>query len=162
MNAALIESLHKTFIDYLKKKKMKLTAEREAIFNKVCNFRELFTLEVIWQELDKENFHVSRASVYNTINLLMEANIVVCHQFTNSLVKYELCCVAEGFIYIICNECGTVRKLQDEKLTQCCTAVKTPKFTREYYALYFYGLCSKCKYRLATAHLKEDKQDTNK
>jgi Fur family ferric uptake transcriptional regulator len=162
MTAARIESLHKAFTDYLKAQKMKLTTERGAIFNKVCHFRELFTLEVIWQELDKENFHVSRASVYNTIKLLMEANIVVCHQFTNSLVKYELSCVAEGFIYIVCNECGTVRKLQDDKLTKSCADVKTTKFTREYYALYFYGVCSKCKYRMTTSRLKDYKQDTNK
>ncbi|MDR3252619.1 MAG: transcriptional repressor [Tannerella sp.] len=156
METAQIESLHKVFTDYLKKKKQRLTTEREAIFNKVCNFMELFTLEVIWQELDKENFHVSRASVYNTIKLMMDAKIVVCHQFTNSLFKYELSCVSEGFIYIICNECETVSKLQDEKLTRYCAAVKTPKFTREYYALYFHGLCSKCKYRLATAHLRQN------
>jgi len=151
------DELKKLFSDYLKAKNLRCTTERNAIFAKVCMTNEPFALDTIWQQLEDENFHVSRASVYNTMELLLDANIIVRHQFACSIIKYELKCISDGHIYLICNECGTVRKVRDEKLTKYFTGYKIPKFTTEYYSLYFNGICSKCKYRLANKELKRKK-----
>jgi len=150
-----VNTLQKLFSDYLKSKKLRHTAEREAIFTVVCDTNDPFTPESIYQQMESINFRVSRASVYNTIELLLNAKIVVRHQFTSSIVQYELKCLAENHDHVICTYCGTVNKIKNEKIS--FSGHKTPKFTPEYHTLYIYGMCSKCKYRLTREKVKTNK-----
>jgi len=143
------DTLHNLFSNYLKNKKLRNTAERTAIYKAICQTKEPFTLEMIRQQLEDANFHVSRASVYNTIELLLDANLVVRQQFTSAIVQYELKHIAEQFNNVICTSCGTVRKIKNDKLKQLLSDYKIPKFTMEHYSLQFYGICSKCKFRIA-------------
>ena len=135
------------FSNYLKNKRLRNTAERNAICSAVCRTKEPFTFEKIWQQLENEKFHVSRASVYNTMELLLDANIVVRRQFSSTLVQYELKYIAEQYIHAFCTQCDTVRKIKNDKLNNLFADYKTPKFTMEHYSLHFYGICSKCKYK---------------
>ncbi|MDR2680812.1 MAG: transcriptional repressor [Tannerella sp.] len=142
------------FSEYLKDKHLRHTAERDAIFEKICQTKYLFTLDTIWKQLECDNFRVSRASIYNTIELLLDAKIVVRHQFTSTNVQYELKCIAEQHHYIVCTSCGAISEMKNGKLNGHFSNYKIPRFTPEYYTLYFYGLCSKCRYKLL--HNKEN------
>ncbi|MDR0698382.1 MAG: transcriptional repressor [Tannerella sp.] len=137
----------KLFSEYLKNRKLRHTAERDAIFARICQTKYLFTLDMIWRQLEDDNFHVSRASIYNTIELLLDAKIVVRHQFTSTITQYELKHIAEQHHYSICTSCGAICEIQNEKINNHFSTYKIPRFTAEYYALYFYGICSKCKYK---------------
>ena len=106
--------LQKSFFDYLKNKKLRNTAEREAIFSIVCQTKDPFTLEMIGQQLES-NFPVSRASIYNTIELLLDAKIVVRHQFANTNLQYELKYIADQYNHVICTYCGSVRKIKNDR-----------------------------------------------
>ena len=153
------DTLQILFSNYLKNKRLRNTAERNAICSTVCQTNNPFSLEVIWQQLEDKKFHVSRASVYNTMELLLDANIVVRHQFTSTLVQYELKYIAEQYIHVVCTHCGTVRKIKNEKMNKLFSGYKIPKFTLEHYALHFYGICSKCKFRISQkeAQIKKHK-----
>ena len=152
------DTLLKSFSDYLKNKKLRSTAERDAIFSIVCHTKDLFTLEMIGQQLEETNFRVSRASVYNTIELLLDAKIVVRHQFTGTNVQYELKHIADQYNHLICTYCGAVRKIKNGKMNGFISDYKIPKFTTEYYSLFFYGICSKCKYRITQETIKANKK----
>ena len=141
------DTLQKIFSEYLKNRKLRNTVERSTIFATVCQTKDLFTLEMVGQRLEEKKFHVSRASIHNTINLLLEAQIVVRHQFTGMNVQYELKHLAEKFNHAICTHCGAVRKIKNDKKTAVFADYKIPKFTVEYATLHFYGICSKCKFR---------------
>ena len=143
------DTLLNLFSNYLKNKKLRFTIERSAIFTAVSKTKEPFTLKMIRQQLEDINFRVSRASVYNTMELLIDANIVVRHQFTSVIVQYELKCIAEQFSYAICTHCGTVRKVKNDKFKRLLSDYKIPKFTLDHYVVQFCGTCSKCKFRLA-------------
>ena len=151
------DSLQELFSNYLKNKKLRNTAERNAIFSTVCQTKDMFSLDMIWQHLEDSNFHVSRASVYNTMELLLDANLVIRHQFAASIVKYELKNIAEQYIYTICTRCGIVRKIKNDKMKKCIRDYKIPKFTIEHYSLQFYGICSKCKFRIAQYNKQANK-----
>ena len=64
----------------------------------------------------QNGYRVSKATVYNTIDLLLEANLVRKHQFGSNLAQYER-------VY-------NTRKFN--------------KFNTSYYTLYVYGICSRC------------------
>jgi Fur family ferric uptake transcriptional regulator len=156
-----VEKLHDTFAEYLKNHKLRNTTERNAIFSKICNMKHLFTLDTIGQQLEEENFHVSRASVYNTMELLLDAKIVIRHQFAYTQVFYELKRLSDDHHYVVCKNCGNVQRIKNEKLNNTLLGCKIPKFTIEYYSLYFYGLCSKCKYKMVREEIKKREKDRN-
>ena len=117
------------FTRYLAEKKLRKTEERYAILECICSFPGHFDMCLLHQKLEEMNFHVSRATVYNT-------------------VQYELRMLAETHLHLICMKCGAIRELKDATLKKDVGALKISRFTPEYHALYIYGLCSKCKYRL--------------
>ena len=89
------------------------------------------------------HFRVSRATLYNTIILLMDANLVIRHQFGNSS-QYERAYKNETHHHMICTECGKVTEFQDETLKEAIVSTKLKRFTAYHYSLYIYGICSKC------------------
>ena len=121
------------FTRYLAEKKLRKTEERYAILECICSFPGYFDMCLLHQKLEEMNFHVSRATVYNTVDVLVDSGLIVRHQLTAQAVQYELRMLAETHLHLICMKCG---------------ALKISRFTPEYHALYIYGLCSKCKYRL--------------
>ena len=92
---------------------------------------------------DQENFRVSRATLYNTIILLINARLVIKHQFGNSS-QYEKCYNRDTHHHQICTQCGKVVEFQNEQLQQAIANTKLSRFTLSHYSLYLYGLCSKC------------------
>ena len=125
------------FTRYLAEKKLRKTEERYAILECICSFPGHFDMCLLHQKLEEMNFHVSRAT-----------GLIVRHQLTAQAVQYELRMLAETHLHLICMKCGAIRELKDATLKKDVGALKISRFTPEYHALYIYGLCSKCKYRL--------------
>lgn len=136
------------FTRYLAEKKLRKTEVRYAILECICSFPGHFDMCLLHQKLEEMNFHVSRATVYNTVDVLVDSGLIVRHQLTAQAVQYELRMLAETHLHLICMKCGAIRELKDATLKKDVGALKISRFTPEYHALYIYGLCSKCKYRL--------------
>lgn len=141
-NARIEDIVKQQFADYLKSNKLRSTPERYAILNAVYSIEESFDIDTLLRHLEKdEKFRVSRATVYNTISLLIKANLVIHHQF-GSESKYEKCYGSE-MCYAICTRCKKITVLKNLHLKESIyTNVK--KFSLTHSSLYIYGLCSKC------------------
>ena len=50
-------------------------------------------------------------------------------------------------LHLVCTRCGTMRELRNSALKADMRNLKVSRFTPEYYCLYIYGLCSKCKFK---------------
>lgn len=142
------EKMKARFSRYLIEKGMRKTTERFMILDHICRIQGHFDVEMLHKQLDDDHFHVSRASIYNTIETLMDTHIVIRHQFTAQLVQYELHEVAATHHHAICNYCGAVKEVKDERLSREIERFRTSRFTYEYHSLYVYGICSKCKFRM--------------
>jgi len=140
--------IKEAFTHYLIEKSLRKTTERYMILEHICQIRGHFDVEMLRQRLEENNFHVSRASVYNTIELLMDAGVVVRYQFTSQLVQYELKALASTHHHAICSYCGVVKEIKNDRISKDITNQRITKFTYEYHSLYIYGICSKCKFRL--------------
>ena len=136
------------FTGYLAEKKLRKTEERYAILECICSFPGHFDMCSLHQKLEEMNFHVSQATIYNTLEVLVDSGLIVRHQLSAQAVQYELRMLAETHSHLICTKCGAIRDLKDVTLRNDLKNLKIPRFTPEYYALYIYGICSKCKYRL--------------
>lgn len=129
--------------DYLETNQHRKTPERYAILDAVYSIGGHFTLEALNEELEKKKFHVSRATLYNTIRLFLELRLVVRHNLTDG-IKYEACYDNESHVHQVCTVCGKVTEIQVPGVSRAIAKAKLGNFRRDAFALYIYGVCLEC------------------
>ena len=126
--------------NFLESRKMRKTSERFAILEKVWSMQVHFDVETLYNELERDAYHVSLATVYNTIDLLMECGLLRKHQFNSQPAQYE---VALGsHFHLVCTQCGKVTEINIDIKDTITANIK--KFHLTHYSLYLYGICNKC------------------
>ena len=144
MEENIKETVKQMLTEYLQKNGHRKTPERYAILDMIYTIKGHFDIDTLYHSMEDEGqFRVSRATLYNTIILLLDANLVIRHQFGNSS-QYERVYKNETHHHMICTECGKVTELEDENLKKAIVETKLKKFTASHYSLYIYGVCSKC------------------
>ena len=129
---------------YLEAKKLRKTTERYEILDTIYATSEHFDVDLLYKMMAKGEYRVSRATVYNTIDLLVDAGLVRKHQFSNHPAQYEKSYNMANHHHLICTRCGKIREVKDPKLLEVLSQKKFARFTTAYYALYVYGICSSC------------------
>ena len=148
METKVYTEMFASFTGYLSEKKLRKTEERITIFKEICTFPGHFDVGALSDKLEQDNFHVSKATLYNTLDVLVDAGLIVRHPISTQPVQYELRLYADTHIHLVCTRCGAVRELPIQEIGTEMKSKKITRFTPEYYCLYIYGLCSKCKFKL--------------
>ncbi|MDR2816753.1 MAG: transcriptional repressor [Proteiniphilum sp.] len=145
MDAAqkLKQQVKTEFMEYLTLHKHRKTPERFAILDHIYSTRGHFDMDSLYNSMIEVNFRVSRATLYNTIQLLLDCGLVVKHQFGANISKYERAYGNENHDHLICTTCGGVREMTGDLLATA-QLKKIRKFKVSYYSTYIYGTCSKC------------------
>ncbi len=152
-NTDIQEKVHQIFTDYLSRNGHRRTPERFAILDKIYSIDGHFSVEQLLHEMEAMKFRVSRATVYNTVTLLLDAKLIVRHSFNNS-AQYEKSYNTQTHHHLICTECGRVSEFENKGIKGIIEESKFPRFTAMNYSLYVYGICSNCK-RLKTIRMKK-------
>ncbi len=139
-------SARETLTSYLKAKRLRKTPERYAILDRVFDMAEHFHIETLRKIMEADSFHVSRATLYNTMQLLVEAGLVRKHQFENQPAQYERVIGQQtgNHHHLICRRCGKVKEVKDPELAKTLESRRYRTFHTEFFALYVYGICSTC------------------
>lgn len=103
-------------------------------------------MEELAERMAVQNFHVSRATLYNSLNLFVKLCLVVRHRF-QAETKYEACCDTSNHCYQTCTVCGKVVELDVPEVAKALESVRLKRFRKEYYSVYFYGVCQTCQTR---------------
>ena len=149
------EIARQKFTDYLTANKCRKTPERYAILDLIYTESQHFDMDTLYKAMNERNFRVSRATLYNTMQLLLDCNLVLKHQFGQNLSTYERAYNNDFHHHLICSNCNNVQEYKDSELKTIIRSKKIKGFTPEHYSLYIYGLCSKCSKELKKINKKQ-------
>lgn len=141
------DSIKEVFTDYLKKHQCRKTPERYAILEHIYSFNGHFNAEILYN-LMQNDYRVSLATVYNTLELLLNCKLIVKHQLGGQFAQYEKAFGNNTHNHLICTNCGKVKEFTDKQLRISIQTRKFANFDASHYSLYLYGLCHKCKSEL--------------
>lgn len=148
-NAALKSSLREEFSHFLSRKGLKNTACRFVILDKCVDQRPHFDITGLYKAV-RNDYSVSLASVYKTVELLCECNILHKHFLRENQAAYEL--AGQRHLHLICLVCGSVEVLEfgdDDGFDDACirdltAAGESRDFRPAYFSANVYGTCALC------------------
>ena len=156
LNTDRLEEVKKIFTAYLENKGLRKTAERYAILEEIYVRSGHFDVEELYAGMKERNLQVSRATVYNTLDLLVEQGLVSKHQFGRNLAQYEKSYGYRQHDHVICTECHKVVEFCDPRIHGIQTMVgDLLNFHILHHSLNLYGICGDCRAKGASGPAPE-------
>ncbi|MBN2963649.1 transcriptional repressor [Sulfurospirillum sp. T05] len=141
------DTLLDRFKEVLKINNLKFTKQREVVLKTLYNHHEHFTPEHLYLLIKDKygSLNVGIATVYRTLNLLEEAEMVTSITFGSQGKRFELA-TKPHHDHMICRSCGAITEFEDALIEKRQEAIaKEHGFKLTNHLMQLYGVCKTCK-----------------
>jgi len=141
---APITSLRDRLTRYMEEKAMRKTPERYEILRVAGLANGIFTIDGLMQLMKEQGeFQVSRATLFNTMELFCDAGLVIKHSLATA-AHYEMRTDGAPKAYVICHQCNTITRVSTSTAKLALQNLHVRYFSIEEKLLYLRGICRKC------------------
>lgn len=140
------EKLLNDFKNLLKKNHLKFTIQREVILETLYNSDEHLSPESLYNLIQEKfpQLNTGIATIYRTLTLLEESDIVTSLSFGSQGKKYELG-AKDHHDHMICTNCGLITEFVDEEIEKRQQAIaKELGFKMTDHSMQIFGICKNC------------------
>jgi Fur family transcriptional regulator, ferric uptake regulator len=151
---SLYDEVKGVFTGYLKQLGYRKTLGRYDILKEIYFMDSHFEVEELYLNLKKKNYHISRATIYNTVELLLQCGLIVKHSFGNKAGSYEKAYGENKHDHLICLNCNDAIEFEEVLINEIINKIGAQyKHQISHYSFTLYGnpivdkegRCSYCK-----------------
>ena len=136
------ETAHEQFKKYLKQKKHRITSERFEVLDFALEYNGHFGADDLYVQMKTKKSNVSRATIYNTLELLANCELLAKRNFGDGLTRYESSFNRKNHDHLICINCGEIIEFTSTKVQkivdQMCNELG---FENAGYSFNIFGKC---------------------
>lgn len=146
-SADLAQSLD-AFRQFLRERSLPVTSQREQVADVLFAAGGHLSVDDIEQLLRARDVHVGKATIYRTLDLLVESRMVVERDFGEGFRRYERVPGHPHHEHLICLRCGKVVEFQNDRLERLKALIADEYgFQHSHHRLEIYGVCRECQQR---------------
>lgn len=138
------------FRHYLKSEMHRITPERFEVMDSALDYEGHFGADDLYILMKNHNARVSRATVYKTLELLVQCDLISKRNFGENLTRYESNFKKQSHDHLICMDCGRIVEFSDPKLKDLPNLISDNLgFDVESYSFNIFARCKNiknCKY----------------
>lgn len=154
------ETVRQIFSSYLKNNGHRKTPERFSVLKEVYEHDGHFDIESLWLKMKNNKYRISRATLYNTMELLLACKLVIKRQFGKNVAQFEKAYKFKQHDHLICLDCGKVFEFCDHRIHDIQNSIeRTLEFEVSHHALNFYGKCKKRENGYCEHHVEKNSNE---
>jgi Fur family ferric uptake transcriptional regulator len=140
--------LREQFARYLRDRRLPVTRQRLEIAEAITRVPDHPSVQRIQQELERRGIVVGTATVYRTLDLLVESGLVEAHDFGDGFRRFEAARNEVRHEHVICQRCGRVEEFTNDRLERMLEMIADElAFLHRRHRVEIYGLCADCRGR---------------
>ncbi len=138
-------SCEETFIQRLRARGFRLTPQREMVLNVLHQIEGFASAEEIFERVRAHSAAVDLSTIYRTLDLLQEFQLVACIEGSDGQRRYDLVTDHAPHVHLVCSACGEVSGIAQQVLQPCVAAIAQQcGFLVDLTQLHLPGLCARC------------------